>query len=85
MSKDKVLVKLYVPKMELQYDLFLPLGKQIYEIINLLVKSVNELSGGYYNPKSLPMLYDKATAKAYDVNLTIIESTIRNGTELILI
>ena len=85
MREDRVLVKLYIPKVELQYNVFLPLRKPIYEIINLLVKAVNELCGGYYNPEALPMLYDKLTAKPYDINKRIIDSTIRNGTELVLI
>lgn len=85
MGNNKIFIKLYVPKMDLQYDIFLPLNKQIYDIILLLVKAINEFSGGYYNPKDIPMLYDRLTAKPFDVNLTVIESTIRNGTELILI
>lgn len=82
---NKVLVKLYVPKLEAQYDVWIPLNKRIYNIINLLIKSVNEFSGGYYKPKEIPVLYDKLTAEPYDINLTVKESTIRNGTEIILI
>ena len=85
MSNNKIFVKLYVPKMDLKYDIFLPLNRQIYDVILLLVKAINEFSGGYYTPQKMPMLYDRLTAKPYDINLTVIESTIRNGTELILI
>ena len=81
---NKILVRLYVPKIEEQYDLMIPLNKQIYVVIQLLVKAVNELCGGYYTPSKMPMLYDKITAKAYDVNLTVIESSLRNGSEIIL-
>ena len=86
MSNNKIFVKLYVPKMDLQYEIFLPLNKTIHEIILLLVKAIKEFSGGYYNPEATtPMLYDKSTAKPFDVNITVIESTIRNGSEIILI
>ena len=85
MSNNKIFVKLYIPTMDLKYDIFLPLNRQLYDIILLLVKAINEFSGGYYTPKKLPMLYDRLTAKPYDINLTVVESTIRNGTELILI
>ena len=50
----------------------------------LCVKAVNEFSRGYYKPDKLPALYDRETAIPYDVNLTVRETTIRNGTELIL-
>ena len=81
---NKVLVRLYVPTIEKQYDIWIPLNKRICNIILLFVKAVKEFSRGYYKPDKLPMLYDKATAKPYDVNITVRESTIRNGTELIL-
>ena len=82
---NKIIVKLYVPKIEEEYDVEIPLNKQIYIIIELLVKAVNELCGGYYKPSKMPMLYDKITAKAYDVNLTVIETPLRNGSEIVLL
>ena len=82
---NKILVKLYVPTIEQQYDIWLPLNRRIHNVITLLVKMVNEYSGGTYKPKTMPLLFDKLTAQQYDINLTIKESSIRNGTELILI
>lgn len=82
---NKVLVRLYIPKIEEQYDVTIPLDKQIYVIIQLLVKAVSELTGGYYKPSKMPMLYDRLTAKAFDVNLTVIESSLRNASEVVLL
>lgn len=85
MKMDKVLVKVYVPKIEEIYDVWIPSNKRIYEIILLLVKAIKELSEGLYTPIQLPLLYDKITAEKYDLNLILRETTIRNGTEVILI
>lgn len=82
---NKVLVKLYVPIIEEQYDVWIPINKKVYIVINLLAKTVNELSGGYYKPHSMPMLYDRTTGEPYDINLNVKENKIKNGTELILI
>ena len=82
---NKVLVKLYVPMLEEEYDVKIPINKKVHKVLNLIVKAVKEFSGGYYNPTDMPMLYDKATAKAYDINLKVIETNIRNGSEIILI
>lgn len=82
---NKVLIKLYVPILEQQYDVFIPLNKKIHKVIVLLVKAVNEFSGGEYKPKKVPLLYDKITALPYDINLNVKESNIKNGTELILL
>ena len=82
---EKVLVKVYVPVIEEIYDIWIPAHKKIGNIIYLLLKAINELSNDCYKPSQIPQLYDKITAEQYDVNLTVKESTIRSGTELILI
>lgn len=82
---DKVLVKVYVPMLEKIYDVWIPSHKRIYNVIDLLIKAVNELNDNCYRPDKLPMLYDKLTAEVYDINLSIKHSTIRSGTELVLL
>ena len=85
MKMNKVLVKLYVPLLEEVYDIWLPLNKSVSNVIVLLVKAVNEFCGGYYQPEQMPLLYDKLKGKAYNINVTIKDTNIRNGAEIILI
>ena len=40
---NKVLVKLYVPTLEEQYDIWIPINKKIYNVIELLTKTINEI------------------------------------------
>ena len=82
---NKVLVKLYVPLLEEQYDIWLPLNKKISSIIMLLTKAVNEFSGGYYRPTKMPIMYNRLTAIPYDMKLNVKEAAIKNGTEIVLI
>ena len=82
---DKVLVKVYVPMLEGIYDVWIPSNKKIYEIVVLLVKAINDLSEGEYTPLEMPSLYDRITAEEFDFNLILKDTTIRNGTEVILI
>ena len=51
----------------------------------LLAKAISELSGGHYPVKKDAVIYSKQTGKPYNANLTIKDSDIRNGTEIILI
>ena len=81
---NQVLVKLYVPDIEKIYDVWIPSHKRIYNVISLLVKAINEMNDNSYRKNDMPSLYDKVTAKAYDINLSIKETDIRNGTELVL-
>lgn len=82
---NKVIVRVYVPKIEKKFEMWLPLNKRLYSIVNLLVKTIDDFSKGYYKPEGIPTLYDKSTAEEYDLNLLLKDTKIRNGTELILI
>lgn len=82
---DKVLVKLYVPALEEKYDMWIPLNRNVHEVINLLMNSVNEINDGIYKPINQPMLYDKSTGKMLNRNLSVKGNNIMNGSELVLI
>ena len=82
---NKILVSIYVPALEENYDFWITINKKIYKIILLLIKIINESSGDYYRPTTMPLLYDKLTAKPYDINMTVKDNQIGNGTEMILI
>lgn len=81
---DKVNVKIIVPEINEEYDVFLPINKKIGMIISLLVKAIREL-----NNNSLPQLpyyklYNVDTMQVYDWNLLLYNTDIRNGTRLVL-
>ena len=54
---NKVLVKLYIPVIEKQYDVWLPKNKRIYNVILLLLKGLNELTKESYNTEMELKLY----------------------------
>lgn len=82
---NKVLVRVYVPKLEKNFEMWLPLNKRLCNIVNLLVKTIDDFCKGYYKPEGIPILYNKSTAEEYNLNLLLKDTNIRNGTELILI
>lgn len=82
---NKILVKLYVPTIGEQYDVWIPVNRKIYSVIKLIVKVVNEFTNGENNPSKLPVLYNKKTGKIYDINFTVSDSEIENGSEIMLI
>ena len=82
---NKILVKLYVPAIGEEYDVWIPLNRRIYNVIRLIVRAVGEITEGEYKPVHFPALYDRQTALPYNINLSIGESNIRNGSEIILL
>lgn len=81
--KNKVLVRLVVPSLETEYNIWIPLNKRIYNVVNLIEKGIIEMTDGVYNPKKLPILYNKETGINYDLNDVVQDTDIVNGTELV--
>ena len=44
----KVLVEIYVPELDIKYNLFIPVSRKIGNVIIDLVKAISELSEGAY-------------------------------------
>jgi len=80
--KNKVLVELIVPEIDKRFSVFLPINKKIGNIIVLLNKAINEIDRNHTQTNN--SLYNRETGEKYDINYTIYNSNIRNGTALIL-
>ena len=81
----KVLVSVYVPELDVNYDIFIPANKKIGNIILNLVKGINELSEGAYPISNNHALMNSDTCEFYNTDLNLKEAKIFNGTKLILI
>ena len=82
---NKVFIKLYVPIIEQKYEMFMPINKPICDIIELLVRAINDLVDSDYALTTETGLYNKDTGEKYNSDLKIIDTDIKNGIELILI
>ena len=79
---NKILVRVYVPAIEKNYEIWIPLNKRIRNAIVLIIKMIADEE---YNPKKIPNLYNKESGEKYDLDSFIQQTNIRNATELILI
>ena len=82
--KNKVLVEIYITQLDEVYNIYLPLNKNIANIITLIGKSICELKridNFDYNSLSL---YNRETTIKYNPNSILKETNIRNGFRLIL-
>ena len=82
---NKVLIKLIVPELDTTYDVFVPVNEVIWKVKKLISKSVADLSGGGLDYKKEYTLINKLTSQPYDNNTVIINTNIRNATELIML
>ena len=85
MEKNKILVELEIPIIEKKYDLFIPINKKIGTIKNLIEKSLLDLKDNSYEIKDDTNLYSKETGIVYDVNETVRDTDLKNGSRIILL
>ena len=83
--KNKVLVKLMFVELDLNYDIFLPVNELIWKIKKMIQKSVSDLTNIPLDIKKDYILINKDTGRIYTNNEILINTDIRNGSELILI
>lgn len=83
--KNKVLVKLIVPEIDSDFDIFIPVNELIWKIKKMLLKSVNDLSKNNLDLGAEYVLLNKTNSKIYKNNDAVIDTDIRNGTELLII
>lgn len=83
--KNKVLIKLTVPELDSIYDIFIPVNEVIWKVEKLIIKSISDLSLGNFDSKKNYILINKSTSQQYEKNEIVINTDIRNATELILI
>ena len=83
-TMDKILIELYVPSINENYDVFIPTSRRIYEIENMLSKMIEELSLNRYSNNENILCYFE-DGKIINRNLRVIDCKITNGTKLMLI
>ncbi len=85
MIENKVLVSVNVPSLENNFDVYIPVNRKVYSVINMLKASLFELSQGAFNLNNNYVLYDAISGNSYDLNKLIRDTDIRNGSTIILL
>lgn len=82
---NKILIQLYIPLVEEEYDIFIPINKRVGTIKQILEKTISEQSDNGYIITEESNLYSKETGKPYDVQLIIKDTDLKNGSRVVLI
>ena len=83
--KNKILIGLYVPLIEKNYDIYIPINQKIGTIKRLIENGLIELTDNSYVIKEDTNFYSKETGQIYDVNKSVRETDLKNGSRIILI
>lgn len=85
MNKNKILICLYIPLIEKKYDLYIPINKKVGTIKNLIEEGLLEITENDYVISSETNFYSKDTGQVYDVNQTVKDTDLKNGSRIILV
>ena len=82
---NKVLIRLIVPEIDESFDVFIPVNELVWKIKKILIKSISDLSKFSLNINDEYILLNKDNSTIYKNNDIVINTDIRNGTELIFV
>ena len=80
----KVYVIVSVPMIESEFDMYIPTGKKVGAIKQLIIQIVEEQSDFNFVDDGCKSLYDKITGDEINDNEFVRFSKIKNGSRLIL-
>ena len=83
--KNKVLIKVYVPIIDEEYEIYIPTNESIKKVLELIVKSIYELSDSYLDISVNHYLLDPNTSNIYMNDQIIRDTDIKNSKKLILV
>ena len=83
--ENKVLIKLIIPEIDEKYDVFIPVNESIWKIKNDIIKAVTELSSTSFLDNTEYILINCDDSRIYRNSDIVLNTNIRNGTQLVLI
>lgn len=81
----KLIVEVYLPAAQRAFDLQIPSNARLSQVSELVGRTLTELSGGLYTADEASTLCDRETGEILNINMTVWELGLRNGSKLMLI
>lgn len=82
---DKVLVEIFLPAADDSFDVYIPRSSRLGEILGLVSGVLGDLSGGKFKATPESVLCDYKSGIIFNINRTVAELGIENGSQLMLI
>lgn len=83
--KNKFLIKLYVPMIDCEYEIYIPSNESVQKVMELVLKSISELSDGALDKTKKYHFLDPDSSTVYKNDQIIRDTNITNSKKIILI
>lgn len=83
--KNKYLISIIVPNIELEFNLYVPSNKKVGTIKKYIISSIKDLSESNFNINENDVFFiDKETGVSYNNDVYVKDSGIKNGSKIII-
>lgn len=83
---NKYLISVFVPVVELEFELYIPINKKIGTIKSHILKQISDTTNNVYD-KSINdvRMLDRLTGEELDNNAFVKDTIVKNGSKIIII
>lgn len=82
---NKVTVEVYLPAAQRAFDVQVPADSRLSLVTELIGRTMEEVSDGLYRADAAAVLCERDTGEILNINMTVWELGLRNGSKLMLI
>ena len=82
---NKILILVYVPSLEASFEFYIPINKKIGTIKNTLIGFIQKEYGFSIKETGSVSIIEKETGNILNEDVFVYDSSIKNGTKIILI
>ena len=82
---EKALVEIFLPAANASYDVYVPLTVKMHEVLLLVSSVITDLAGGKFKATDDSVLCERDCGRILDINSSVVELGIQNGSQLMLI
>ena len=79
---NKILIEVTIPLLNTSYDVFIPVGKSVYKVIQNIKKGLNDL---YENNINIQGVFLDSNGNVIDINSYVKNTSLKNGSKVILL
>ena len=84
--KNKVMIKAIFPAIDKEYDIKIPVNELMWKVNKLILKAIYDMNGMKIDLRRENFtMINKTSGKVYANNEIVIDTDIRNGTEIVFL